>query len=234
MSEYLEANRAEDFVGRQWLYREVEDAFEEENIAGVQIIASPGSGKSALVAQLICSRTSSSFIHTRILGYHFCKYSDKNTQMAGKFVRNLAEMIGRRLPEYVYIVNNNTYIQRSLTEDCIQHQDPVGCFELAVLSPLRNLQNKPRENWFVVVDALDECLTQDETGRSIVFLLNKKIHRFPPWLKVVMTSRNESYASFHSSKVKKITLDPEEIFVMKKEYRVLRWTIAATFIVVFG
>ena len=53
MSEYLDADRAEDFVGRQWLFREVEDAFEEENIAGVQIIGSPGSGKSALASQLI-------------------------------------------------------------------------------------------------------------------------------------------------------------------------------------
>ena len=230
MSEYLEADRAEDFVGRQWLFREVEVALEEENIAGVQIIGSPGSGKSALASQLICSRTSSSFIHGRILGYHVCKYSDKNTQMAGKFVRNLAEMIARRLPEYGYIVTNSTdstYIQRSLTEDCIHHQDPVGCFELAVLSPLRNLKNKPRENWFVVVDALDECLTEGETGHSIVLLLNNKIHRFPPWLKVVTTSRNESYASLHSSKVKKITIDPEasknlkdlEIFVTKRLFQ---------------
>ena len=211
MSEYLDADRAEDFVGRQWLYREVEDAFEEENITGVQIIGSPGSGKSAFASQLICSRTSSSFIHTRILGYHFCKYSDKKTQMAGKFVRNLAEMIGRRLPEYGYIVTNNTYFQSSLTEDCIHYQDPVGCFEVAVLSPLGKLKNKPREkNWFVVVDALDECLTQVETGHSIVYLLNNKIHLFPPWLKVVMTSRNESDVSLHSSKVKKITIDPED------------------------
>ena len=222
MSEYLDAARAEDFIGRQWLYREVEDAFEEENIAGVQIIGSPGSGKSALASQLICSRTSSSFIHGRILGYHFCKYSDKNTQVAGKFVRNLAEMIGRRLPEYGYFVTNHTYIHRSLTEDCIHY--PLGCFKLAVLSPLRNLKNKPRENWFVVVDALDECLTQGETGHSIVYLLNNKIHRFPPWLKVVVTSRNESDASLHSSKVKKITIDPEdsrnlkdlEIYVTKR------------------
>ena len=227
MSEYLDADRAEDFVGRQWLYREVEDAFEGENIAGVQIIGSPGSGKSALASQLICSRTSSSFIHGRILGYHFCKYSDKNTQMAGKFVRNLAEMIARRLPEYGYIVTNHTYIQRSLTEDCIHFQDPVGCFELAVLSPLRNLKDKPRENWFVVVDALDECLTQGETGHSIVYLLNNKIHRFPPWLKVILTSRNESNFSLHSCKVKRITIDPEdsrnlkdlEIYVTKRLFQ---------------
>ena len=75
---------------------------------------------------------------------------------------------------------------------------------------MRNLKNKPRKNWFVVVDALDECLTQGETGHSIIFLLNNKIHRFPPWLKVVITSRNESYASLHSSKVKKITIDPDD------------------------
>ena len=228
MSEYLDTDQAKDFVGCQWLYREVEDAFEGENITGVQIIGSPGSGKSAFASQLICSRTSSSFIDTRILGYHFCKYSDKNTQMAGKFVRNLAEMIGRRLPEYGYIVDNNTYIQRSLKEDCIHYQDPVGCFEVAVLSPLRNLKNKPREiYWFVVVDALDECLTQVETGHSIVYLLNNKIHRFPPWLKVVMTSRNESDVSLHSGKVKKITIDPEdsrnlkdlEIYVTKRLFQ---------------
>ena len=228
MSEYLDTDQAKDFVGCQWLYREVEDAFEGENITGVQIIGSPGSGKSAFASQLICSRTSSSFIDTRILGYHFCKYSDKNTQMAGKFVRNLAEMIGRRLPEYGYIFNNNTYIQLSLTEDCIHYQDPVGCFEVAVLSPLRNLKNKPREiYWFVVVDALDECLTQVETGHSIVYLLNNKIHRFPPWLKVVMTSRNESDVSLHSGKVKKITIDPEdsrnlkdlEIYVTKRLFQ---------------
>ena len=228
MSKYLDADRAKDFVGRQWLYREVEDAFEVENITGVQIIASPGSGKSAFASQLICSRTSSSFFDTRILGYHFCKYSDKHTQMAGKFVRNLAEMIGRRLPEYGDIVTNSTYIQLSLTEDCIHYQDPVGCFEVAVLSPLRNLTNKPREiYWFVVVDALDECLTQVETGHSIVYLLNNTIHRFPPWLKVVMTSRNESDVSLHSSKVKKITIDPEdsrnlkdlEIYVTKRLFQ---------------
>ena len=210
MPDYLDAARAEDFTGRQWLYREIDDAFKDKHIAGVQIVGSPGSGKSALSSQLICSRSSSPIIHTSILGYHFCKYSDKNTQMAGKFVRNLAEMIARRLPEYGYLVSNNSFIKRSLTEDCIHYQDPVGCFQLAVLSPLRNLTNKPRENWFVVLDALDECITQGETGHSIVYLLNNKIHLFPAWFKVIVTLRNESEAFLRSSKVKTIVIDPED------------------------
>ena len=96
MSEYLISARAEDFIGRQWLYRDVEDAFKDDSVGGVLIIGNPGTGKSAWASQLICSRTTSSAIHAHILGYHLCKYSDKNTQMAGKFVRNLAEMIARR------------------------------------------------------------------------------------------------------------------------------------------
>ena len=224
MLDYLDAARAEDFTGRQWLYREIEDAFRDKHMAGVQIVGSPGSGKSALSSNLICSRSSSPIIHNSILGYHFCKYSDKNTQMAGKFVRNLAEMIARRLPEYGYLVSNDSLIKRSLKEDCIYHQDPVGCFELTVLSPLKKLTKIPRKNWFVVVDALDECITPGETGYSIVYLINNKIHRFPTWFKVIVTSRNESEATLRSSKVKKIAIDPEdrrnlkdlEIFVTRR------------------
>ena len=210
MSEYLDAARAEDFIGRQWLYREIEDAFKDEYIAGVQILGSPGSGKSALSSHLICSRTSSPRIHTHIIGYHLCKYSDKNTQMAGKFVRNLADMIARRLPEYGYLVSNTSFIQRSFAQDCIQNQDPVGCFEVTIVTPLRNLKKYPTENWFLVVDALDECLAHGETGHSIVYLLNNKIHRLPTWFKLVLTSRNESDVSLHSRRIKRITIDPED------------------------
>ena len=228
MSEYLNSARAENFIGRQWLYREIENILASDDISGVLIIGNPGTGKSALSSQLICSRTTSSRIHSRILGYHLCKYSDKNTQMAGKFVRNLAEMIARRLPEYGYLVSNSSLIQRSFAGDCIQNQDPGGCFEQAIIFPLRNLKNKPQENWYIVLDALDECVTQgSEKRQSIVHLLNNKIHGFPPWLKLVMTSRNESDASLHSSKIKKLIIDPEdsrnlediELFVTTRLYQ---------------
>ena len=227
MSDYLNSARAENFMGRQWLYREVENALLGSDVSGVLIIGDPGAGKSALSSQLICSRTSSSLIHARILGYHLCKYSDKNTQMTGKFVRNLAEMIARRLPEYGYLVSNSSYIQRSFVLDCIQNHDPVGCFEQTILTPLRNLKNEPKENWYIVIDALDECLAQGETSHSIVYLLNNKIPRFPKWLKLIMTSRNESDASPHSSKIKELIIDPDdsrnlediELFLISRFYQ---------------
>ena len=212
MTDYLTIAR-ENFIGRRWLYQEIENAFHpsRQGVSGVLIIGDPGAGKSALTAQLVCSRTSSRTIHDHILGYHLCKHSDRNTQNGGKFVRNLADMIARRLPEYGYIVTNNSYIQRSLDSDCVTLQDPVGCFEQAILSPLRILKNKPKENWYIVIDALDECLTQSETGHSIVYLLNNKLPRFPSWVKLVMTSRNESSVSINSNSVMKFIIDPDDI-----------------------
>ena len=193
MTDYLTIAR-ENFIGRRWLYQEIENAFLplRPGMSAVLIIGDPGAGKSALSAQLICSRTSSRTIHDHTLGYHLCRHSDRNTQNGGKFVRSLADMIARRLPEYGYIVANNSYIQRSLTTDCVTIDDPVGCFEQAILTPLKRLKNKPKENWYIVIDALDECLTQTETSHSIVYLLHNKLPRFPSWMKLVMTSRNES------------------------------------------
>ena len=109
MTDYLTIAR-ENFIGRQWLYQEIENAFHpsRQGVSGVFIIGDPGAGKSALTAQLVCSRTSSRTIHDHVLGYHLCKHSDRNTQNGGKFVRNLADMIARRLPEYGYIVTNNS------------------------------------------------------------------------------------------------------------------------------
>ena len=179
MTDYLAIAR-ENFIGRQWLYKEIESAFYplRQGVSGVLIIGDPGAGKSALTAQLICSHTSSRTIHDHVLGYHLCKHSDRNTQNGGKFVRNLADMISRRLPEYGYIVASNSYIQRSLNTDCVALDDPVGCFEQAILTPLRLLKNEPKENWYIVIDALDECPSQSETSHSMFICLVKSFPVF--------------------------------------------------------
>ena len=228
LTDYLTIAR-ENFIGRRWLYQEIESAFHppRQGVSGVLIIGDPGAGKSALTAQLICSRTSSRTIHDHVLGYHLCKHSDGNTQNGGKFVRNLADMVARRLPEYGYIVANNSYIQRSLNTDCVALDDPVGCFEQAILTPLRLLKKEPKENWYIVIDALDECLSQSKTSHSIVYLLNKKLPRFPSWLKLVMTSRNQSFALMNSNSIIKLAIDPGdsrntddiELFLSTKFYQ---------------
>ena len=178
-----------------------------QGVSGVFITGDPGTGKSALTAQLICSRKSSPTFYDHVLGYHLCRRSDRNTQNGGKFVRNLADMIARRLPEYGYMVADNSRVQRSLNNDCVTIQDCVRCFQEAILTPLGLLKNKPQENRYVVIDALEDC--QSETAPSFVNLLDKKL-RFPSWLKLVMTSRNETSFPINSNHFVKLKINPED------------------------
>ena len=118
-------------------------------------------------------------------------------------------MIARRLPEYGYIVTDNSQVQRSLNNHCVSNKDFVRCFKEAILKPLELLKNKPKENWYIVIDALDECVTQSETAHSIVHLLDKKL-RFPSWLKLVITSRNETSSSMNSNNFRKLKINPDD------------------------
>ena len=150
-----------------------------------------------MAAHLICSRSSSIIIHKNILGYHVCKYSDKTTQDGGKFVRNLVDMISRRVPEYGRVIANSHWIQKALQYDSCS-RNPQDCFEESILIPFRELKFKVDRLYFIVVDALDECVVDasNDAGQSIsgsiVRLIRDKISRLPKWLKFVVTSRNDS------------------------------------------
>ncbi len=185
-SDFINSSRAE-FIGRQWLYQEMESVLEHTNKRGVLITGNPGSGKSAFLSHLLCSRTSSPLIHNRILGYHFCMHFDKGTQSAAKFAGNLANMIAWRIGEYRQVILTDSFVRRVLYKDC--PQDPEWCFEQGVLTPLKKLQQQPTEPWYVVLDALDECASDKA---EILNMLKSKLPRLPKWLKLIVSSRNVS------------------------------------------
>ena len=176
-----------EFIGRQWLYQEMESALQQTKKRGILITGNPGSGKSAFLSHLLCSRTSSPLIHDRILGYHFCMHFDKGTQSGAKFVRNLANMIAWRIPIYGQVISTDVFVSRVLYKDCAQ--DPEWCFEQGILTPLKKLQQPRMEPWYVVIDALDECANEKA---EILKILKSKLLRFPKWLKLIVSSRNVS------------------------------------------
>jgi len=186
-SDFINSSNAE-FIGRQWLYQEMESVLEHSYKRGVLITGNPGSGKSAFLSHLLCSRTSSPLIHHRILGYHFCMHFDKGTQSGDKFVRNLASMIGWRIAEYGQVISTDLFVRKVLYKDCTQ--DPEWCFEQGILTPLKKLQQQQRmKPWYVVIDALDECANDKA---EIFNMLKSKLLRFPKWLKLIVSSRNVS------------------------------------------
>ena len=144
-SDFINSSKAE-FIGRQWLYQEMETVLEHTQKRGVLITGNPGSGKSAFLSYLLCSRTSSPVIHSRILGYHFCMHVDKGTQTGAKFVRNLANMIASKLEKYGKILETDPFVRRVLHKDC--PQDSEWCFEQGILTPLKNLGLEPEKPWY--------------------------------------------------------------------------------------
>ena len=193
----------------------------QDNVVhGVVVVGKPGVGKSALSAQLICSRASSPYIHKRIIGYHLCKYSDKATQDPGLFVRNLVDLIARRIPEYGMLIYNSSFIPRVLQTSCLR--DPYDCFEQAIAIPLRQVKTE-RQYYFIIIDALDECAS-DSAGTSLVQFVKDSYNRLPKWVRLVMTSRNDSAVLIHFDSFPKVHLSSSdarnlqdiEIFIASK------------------
>ena len=186
-SSYL-GYKSEGFVGRKWFFLELERIFEESpSTAGVLITGEPGSGKSALMSQLICSPFSSLLIHENTIGYHLCEYSEKGKRDGARFVRNLVDQIAVKLPKYSEHVKNNERLRVELDTRC--HKDPSSCFFTTIVGPLRKLE-QPDTLQFIIIDALDECFESDTKTSEIVDILKSKILAFPKWLKVILTSRN--------------------------------------------
>ena len=220
-------NLARDgFTGRKWLYRNLESLLldsEGDTVSGVVVVGEPGAGKSALSAQLICSRSSSPYIHKHIIGYHLCRHSDKATQDPGRFVRNLVDLIARRVPQYGTLIYNSSFISRILERSCLR--DPFDCFEQAVVVPLQQLKDEIQD-YFVVVDALDECSDSGDSGASMVYFLKESYARLPRWIHLILTSRNDSSVLKHFSRFPKLYLSSTdsrnlqdiEIFITTKAF----------------
>ena len=202
--------KRENFFGRSWFFRELGDIFEKIDApVGVLVTGDPGSGKSALMSQLICSPFSSLAIYDNIIGYHVCDYSEKGKQNGARFVRNLVHQIASNIPEYAFHVINKVSIQTELDKHC--HRDPTSCFFTTIIGPLGKLTNKPDNFKYIVIDALDECIKKDGETSAILDILYYKMSYFPPWLKIIMSSRHGTTVTSKVPRaVRRMPLNPDD------------------------
>ena len=196
----------------------MEEAFEANkgNIKGVLILGSPGSGKSAFLAQLLCSRTSSIFIHKNTVAYHVCSYYNRKTQNAAVFVRNIASWLSRRDKAYRKFIETNVQIRDDLVNLC--PLKPSACFRKVVMEPLRQLEETQRKTGnlrFILIDGLDECLPLETQGEiDILTLLREQLTYLPNSVKFIITSRPMkmlSAKSGHFAKREINATDPNNI-----------------------
>jgi len=177
------AQKCNRFVGRQWLFDEI-DAWRTTGDKSVLLIkGDPGIGKSAVMARLVQANPGG-----RVLGYHFCQADVPSTLRPGEFVRGLAGIISGRLGPYA------AKCEDPAVKDALSHPrceaDPAGAFEEGIVAPLQALPTPETGVMNLLVDALDEALApQDLIGETtIVDVLAGWLDRLPPWLRVIATT----------------------------------------------
>jgi len=164
------------FVGRDWLFSRVDAWVNGEPDRHCLLIeGDTGSGKTAFIAELVRRNPGG-----RMLAYHFCGPTPR-TLDAAAYVKSTAAMIANTIDSYADQFWGGT-LARWLTAS-----DPQTMFTHGVLAPLREL--KMADNYYIVVDALDEAMGVTGAQISLPLLLMQSLEEFPSWLKLLLTTR---------------------------------------------
>ena len=169
-----------DFTGREWLFDELAQWLEAPG-SSLLVAGWPGVGKSAWISELLHRNP-----RGVVLGFHCCMADTPITCDPSSFVNSLIAQLVLRLEGFDEALARSplqTQVGRPL-------EDPASVFEACVLEPLTRLA-PPRDGpRLLLVDALDEALTH-AARPNIVDILGTRLQRFPPWLRLLATTRPE-------------------------------------------
>lgn len=189
-----------DFIGREWLFDEIDHWIKHEDQRFFILTGEPGVGKSAIAAQLIETRAAN------VVAHHFCIAGHNSTIRPETVLRSLAAQLGNALPNYGEALANtikptHLSVQVNINVDTMSSGDITGVIinhlhagnaeeELDILlrAPLVKLTAPPTP-LIIVVDSLDEAVTYQ--GEVNLVTLLSKVNDLPPWIRFIVTTRSE-------------------------------------------
>ncbi|XP_062269830.1 protein TANC2 isoform X2 [Platichthys flesus] len=132
---------------------------------------------------------------SQVVAYHYCQADNAYTCLVPEFVHNVAALLCRspHLVAYREQLLREPHLQSILSlRSCVQ--DPLASFRRGVLEPLDTLYKERKisseEDLIILIDGLNEAeFHKPDYGDTIVSFLTKTVHKFPPWLKLVVTVR---------------------------------------------
>src|SRR5262249_8231738 len=130
---YVESKR-EGFVGREWLFTEIEDWLKNGTHKALLIRADFGVGKPAMMAEILRRNPGGA-----VAAAHFCQHDTKDTLYPGTFVRSLAAQFRESIPGYREAVEGDAALQERLDS---APDTPAGAFEAAILNMLAKLPRR--------------------------------------------------------------------------------------------
>ena len=167
------------FTGRKWMHEAVEiwRNKRDDDSRLFWIVANPGVGKSAFVANL------AHFGKARVIALHFCEWNKKSHKDPRQVVLNIAFQLACRLADYRKLLLTLSQI------DSLAAKSETELFDYLLVDPLRSVIDGGRERYLVIIDALDEA---NADGRNAVAeMLAQHTRRLPEWLGFLITSRPE-------------------------------------------
>ena len=189
----------EGFVGREWLFDEIDAWLGRLDERFFILTGEPGVGKSAIAARLTQVRED-------IAAHHFCIAGRNSTVVPSTALRSLAAQLGDHLPGYgqalattikpIHLsvqvdIDVETMTGGQITGVVINHlhaSDPEEELDILVRAPLAEL-SAPEAPVLILVDSLDEAVTH--RGQVNLVTLLAEVNDLPPWVRFLCTSRPE-------------------------------------------
>jgi hypothetical protein len=183
-----------NFVGREWLYKKVDDLLKNDSDRVLWITAEAGFGKTAFSTYL-------QHQHERAIGIHYCRYDSPKRKDPLMVLQTLIYQISTQIPEYKEILSQEKFKKK--LEDLKSFKYHLhDILDEFLVQPLNKLiVNK---NCFFIIDALDEALDNES---NLFIDLIPKFNDLPSWLKIVVTSRPEPYLKQKLSSLRIIEFD---------------------------
>ncbi|VDI68168.1 Hypothetical predicted protein [Mytilus galloprovincialis] len=176
------------FVGRHWLFAGILQRMEDSR--GVLLVADSGYGKSAAMANIIQGKHK--LTHIDVI-HHLCISNEATFQRGDTFILNIVQNLYCKYPLYGQILEKRG-ISLSLKNREIKQMckfDPVYCFDELIAEPLSMFVPSKEQRLVLLIDSLDECNTIG-FEYSVATLLRMRYRKLPEWIKLLITSTNDS------------------------------------------
>lgn len=216
----LITERTKHFVGREWVFRAINNWLVEAKGRHHLLEGKPGTGKTAIAARLVQASQGTvaldgftELTSDFVAYHHFCQAYDDTTLNPLRFVENLSRALANRYEPFAKVlleidrreINITTSIQTGSVEAggtvtgpkieklVIRNLSPRVAFDEVVRRPLQKLEQKgfaPRI--LILVDSLDEALTWGEN--NITDLLGEIMNPKNPLtdsVRFLLTSRDD-------------------------------------------